>query len=65
LFLKTFQFVFSKNLIKKIPCLLRNVGRKPPQPINPITTKNLRKSFYKDICQLERLIGKDLSNWKN
>jgi hypothetical protein len=65
LFLKTFQFVFSKNLIKKIPYLLRNVGRKPPQPMNPITAKNLRKSFYKDICRLERLIGKDLSNWKN
>ena len=65
LFLKTFQFVFSKNLIKKIPHLLRNVGRKPPQPINPITAKKLRKRFYEDICQLEQLIGKDLSTWKN
>jgi hypothetical protein len=65
LFLKTFQFVFSKNLIKKMPHLLRNVGRKPPQPINPITAKKLRKRFYEDICQLEQLIGKDLSTWKN
>jgi hypothetical protein len=65
LFLKTFQFVFSKNLIKKIPHLLRNVGRKPPQPINPVTAKKLRKRFYEDICQLEQLIAKDLSTWKN
>lgn len=65
LFLKTFQFVFSKNLIKKIPHLVRNVGRMPPQPINPITAKKLRKRFYEDICQLEQLIGKDLSTWKN
>ena len=65
LFLKTFQFVFSKNLIKKIPHLLRNVGRKPPQPINAVTAKKLRKRFYEDICQLEQLIGKDLSTWKN
>jgi hypothetical protein len=65
LFLKTFQFVFSKNLIKKSPHLLRNIGRKPPQPINPITAKKLRKRFYEDICQLEQLIGKNLSIWKN
>jgi hypothetical protein len=65
LFLKTFQFVFSKNLIKKIPHLLRNVGRKPPQQINPVTEKKLRKRFYEDICQLEQLIAKDLSTWKN
>jgi hypothetical protein len=65
LFLKTFQFVFSKNLIKKMPHLLRNVGRKPPQPINPVTAKKLRKRFYEDICQLEQLIAKDLSTWKN
>lgn len=65
LFYKTFQFVFSKNLIKKIPHLLRNVGRKPPQPINPITAMKLRKRFYKDLSQLEQLIGKDLSTWKN
>jgi hypothetical protein len=65
LFFKTFQFVFSKNLIKKIPHLLRNVGRKPPQPINPITAMKLRKRFYQDISQLEQLIGEDLSAWKN
>jgi hypothetical protein len=65
LFLKTFQFVFSKNLIKKIPHLLRNVGRKPPQPIHPITAKKLRERFYENICQLEQLIEKDLSAWKN
>jgi len=62
--LKTFQFVFSKNLIKKVPHLLRNVGRKPPQPINVLTEEKLRKRFYEDICKLERLIGKDLSAWK-
>ncbi len=64
-FFKTFQFVFSKNLIKKVPHLLRNVGRKPPQPINVATAKKLRKRFYEDICQLEQLIGKDLSAWKS
>ena len=65
LFFKTFQFVFSKNLIKKIPHLVRNVGRKPPQPINPETAKKLRKKFYEDTCKLEQLTGKDLSTWKN
>jgi hypothetical protein len=65
LFLKTFQFVFSKNLIKKIPHLIRNFGRNPPQPIDTITAKKLRDKFHEDICQLERLIGKDLSTWKN
>jgi len=65
LFLKTYQFVFSRNLIKKVPHLLRNFGRKPPQPINEIDAKKLRKRFYNDICHLERLIGKDLSTWKS
>jgi hypothetical protein len=65
LFLKTYQFVFSENLIKKIPHLLRNMGRKPPLPINAVTAKKLRNRFYEDICQLERLIGKDLAVWKN
>lgn len=64
-FLKTLQFVFSKNLIKKVPNLLRNVGRKPPQPINVLTEEKLRKKFYEDICKLEQLIGKDLSIWKS
>jgi hypothetical protein len=65
LFLKTFQFVFSRNLIKKVPHLLRNIGRKPPQPLNEATAKKLRKRFYEDICRLEELIGKDLSAWKS
>ena len=65
LFLKTFQFAFSRNLIKKVPHLLRNIGRKPPQPIDEDTAKKLRNKFYEDICRLERLIGKDLSVWKN
>ncbi len=65
LFLKTFQFVFSRNLIKKVPHLLRNIGRKPPQPINEAAAKILRKRFYEDICRLEKLIGKDLSAWKS
>ncbi len=65
LFLKTASFVFSKNLIKKIPHLLRNIGRKAPAPINPATAKMLRRRFYDDICRLEQLIGKDLSAWKN
>ena len=29
LLLKTVQFVFSRNLIKKVPHLLRNIGRNP------------------------------------
>jgi hypothetical protein len=65
LFLKTFQFVFSKNLIKKIPHLLRNIGRQPPQPVNAATAKKLRKRFYEDICQLEGLIERDLTAWKS
>jgi hypothetical protein len=65
LFLKTFQFIFSKNLIKKIPHLLRNIGRKPPQPINAAIAKNLRKRFYEDICNLEGLIERDLTAWKS
>lgn len=65
LFLKTCQFVFSKNLIKKVPHLLRNMNRKAPQPINAATAKKLRKIFYEDICQLEQLIEKDLSSWKS
>ena len=65
LLLKTLQFVFSKNLIKKIPHLLRNIGRKPPLPINPLTGKKMRENYDDDICRLEHLIGKDLSSWKN
>jgi hypothetical protein len=65
LFIKTMQFVFSMNLIKKIPHLLRNIGRKPPQPMNVATAIELRKSFYNDICQLEKLVAKDLSIWKS
>jgi hypothetical protein len=65
LFLKTFQFIFSKNPVKKIPHLLRNTGRKPLLPINPETARNLRERFHHDICRIEHLIGKDLSAWKN
>ena len=65
LFLKTYQYVFSKNSIKKIPHLLRNISRKPPASINAATERNLRKKYYDDICCLEQLIGKDLSAWKN
>lgn len=64
LFQKTISFVFSKNLFKKIPHLLRNVRRKPPQPINPTTAQKLAELFYDDICRLEQLIEKDLSTWK-
>ena len=65
LFLKTCQFVFSKNLIKKVPHILRNISRKAPQPINAATAEKLRKIFYENICQLEELIEKDLSSWKS
>jgi hypothetical protein len=64
LFQKTISFVFSKNLIKKIPHLLRNIGRKSPSSINPATAHKLAERFYKDICRLEKLIDKDLSRWK-
>jgi len=63
LFQKTVSFVFSKNLIRKVPHLLRNIGRKSPPPINPVTARRLRKRFYDDICRLEQLTGKDLSAW--
>jgi hypothetical protein len=65
LFLKTFQFVFSKNLVKKVPHLLRNIGRKPLPPLQAATAEKLREKFYDDICRLEHLIGKDLAAWKN
>ncbi|MFC1869144.1 sulfotransferase domain-containing protein [Thermodesulfobacteriota bacterium] len=64
LFVKTSQFVLSKNLIKKIPHLFRNFGRELPAPINPATAQNLRKLYQDDICRLENLIGKDLAAWK-
>ncbi len=64
LFQKTISFVFSKNFFKKIPHLLRNVRRKPPQPINATTAQKLAERFHDDICRLEQLIGKDLSHWK-
>jgi hypothetical protein len=65
LFLKTYQYVFSKNIFKKVPHLLRNIGRKPAQPLNPDTARNLRQRYYDDICRLEEIIGKDLSAWKH
>jgi hypothetical protein len=65
LLLKTTSFVFSKNLIKKIPHLLRNIGRKPPPPLNPTIARELRDRFQDDISKLEQLIGKDLTAWKN
>ena len=64
LFQKTISFVFSGNLIRKIPHLVRNIGRKPVQPINPTTAQRLRERFHDDICRLEQLIGKELSAWK-
>ncbi len=65
LFLKTYQYILSKNVFKKIPHLIRNIGRKPPRPINPETAHGLRQKFHNDICRLEQLIGKDLAAWKN
>lgn len=64
LFIKTLQFVFSKNILKKLPHLLRNIERKPPGPINPQTEQALRKRFFSDVCNLELLIKRDLSAWK-
>ena len=64
LFQKTISFVFSKNILKKIPHLMRNIDQKPPQPINPATAQQLAERFYDDICRLEKLINKDLSSWK-
>jgi hypothetical protein len=61
---KTMSFVFSKNMVKKIPLLLRNIGKKPPPPIKPTTAQGLSERFYSDICCLEQLIDKDLSAWK-
>lgn len=64
LLLKTTSFVFSRNLIKKIPHLLRNIGRRPLPAINPATARMLQDRFQDDIDKLEQLIGKDLSVWK-
>jgi hypothetical protein len=64
LFQKTASFVFSKNPIRKIPHLLRNIGRRPPKPINAETAQKLKERFCDDISSLEKLIGKDLSAWK-
>jgi len=64
LFQKTMSFVFSRNLIKKLPHLLRNINNRERQPVNPETARRLRDRFHDDICRLEQLIGKDLSAWK-
>jgi len=65
LFLKTAQFVFSKNLLRKIPHLIRNKDRKPAGSINPETKIKLKEKCLEDICRLEQLIGRDLLVWKN
>jgi hypothetical protein len=65
LYLKTKSFLFSRNLLKKIPHLIRNINNKPPPPINPVTAKMLRDRFQDNLCRLEKLIGKDLSAWKS
>lgn len=61
---KTISFVFSRNLIRKIPHLLRNIKKREHKPINPETAERLRDRFHGDICRLERLIDNDLSAWK-
>ncbi|MFC1859917.1 sulfotransferase domain-containing protein [Thermodesulfobacteriota bacterium] len=63
-FRKTVSFVFSGNIFRKVPHLIRSIGLKPPQPINAETERALRKRFYDDICRLEKLIDRDLSAWK-
>jgi hypothetical protein len=65
LLIKTSSFVFSKTIIKKIPHLIRTIGKKPPPPLSSETAQRLRNIFYGDICQLEKLIEKNLSAWKN
>ena len=65
LFLKTAQFVFSKNLLRKIPYLIRNKSRKLPGPIKPETEIKFKKKCLEDICRLEQLIERDLLVWKN
>lgn len=64
LFYKTTSFLFSRNALRKIPHLIRNLGRKPAGPIDPTTAGNLKKRYYDEICRLEQLIGRDLSAWK-
>lgn len=64
LFQKTISFVLSKNMLKKMPHLIRNIGRRVPGQINPETAGMLGKKFYEDICRLEELIDRDLSGWK-
>ena len=65
LFLQTCRFVFSKNMFKKVPLIIKRIGKKPPAPIRLETARKLRNRLYGDICQLEKLIGADLSAWKN
>lgn len=65
LLLKTLSFVLSGNLIHKIPHLLRNINRPIPGPISPDTARKLGNRFLDDIDKLEKLIGVDLSHWRD
>ena len=43
---------------------LRNANRKPVPTMNSKTEKELRKVFEEDTLALERMIGRDLSEWR-
>jgi hypothetical protein len=61
---KTVSFVFSRNLLRKLPLLVakRNLG--PAPAINPYTARKIAARYLNDIHRLEALIGKDLGHWK-
>jgi hypothetical protein len=65
LFLKTMSFIFSKNLFRKIPLIIKNFGIEPAPPVNSTTAKQLTVKFMPDIERLEKLIQRDLTAWKH
>lgn len=62
------QLVFILDLLKAtgIPGFIKKKNRvlKKYPPLDPSVRDRLNRVFYSDICQLENLLDKDLSNWK-
>lgn len=64
-FVKTFRFIASGKIIRKIPYLLRNILHSPKNfLLEDKTRQDLMGKFESDISKLEVLLGKDLSLWR-
>lgn len=55
--------IISNKRISKFYTLINKKNFNYP-PMNKTTRKDLQKIFYNDILELEKLINKDLTNWK-